>query len=303
MKTWVFLGVGLSLVLASDIAAAAPRFSEWSVPISLGPMINSASNDLGPAISGDGRSLYLGSNRPGGFGLADLWVAQRASVDDPWGPPVNLGGTVNTASSEQVPALSRDGHWLFFASNRPGGFGGTDLWASWREHVHDDFDWQAPANLGGGVNTAFFDAGASYFENDDSGVPLLFFNSDRPGVSGGIDIYVSAQQPDGSFGPAELVEELSSAGNDQRPVIRFDGLELFLWSDRTESSGGTDLWVSTRELVSDPWGTPVNLGATVNGIYDEAMGYVSSDRLTLFFSSNRPGGAGGFDLYMTTRSR
>jgi Tol biopolymer transport system component len=303
LKAWVLLGVGFSLVLASGIAAAAPRFSEWSVPINLGPMINSAANDLGPAISGDGRSLYFGSNRPGGYGQADLWVSQRASVDDPWGSPLNLGATINTASSEQVPALSRDGHWLFFAGNRPGGFGGTDLWASWREQVHDDFGWQAPVNLGAGVNSASFDAGASYFENDDGGVPLLFFNSDRPGGPGGIDIYVSAQQPDGSFGPAELVEELSSAGNDQRPAVRFDGLELFLWSDRSGSLGATDLWVFTRDQVSDAWGTPVNLGTTVNGVSTEAQPYIGSDRMTLFFSSDRPGGAGGFDLYMTTRSK
>ena len=302
LKPWVLFGIVFSLVMASNLAAAMPKFSEWSTPINLGPTINSAANDVGPAISRDGLSLYLGSNRAGGYGMADIWVSQRASADDPWGPAVNLGATINTAANENVPVLSRDGHWLFFASTRSGGFGGTDLWASWREHVHDDFGWLAPVNLGEGINSAYFDAGPSYFENEDLGAPLLFFNSDRPGGPGGNDVYVSTQQPDGSFGVAQLVEELSSDANDQRPVIRFDGLELFLWSDRPGSLGGTDLWVSTRERVSDPWGTPLNLGGTVNSIYDEAQPYIASDRSTLLFSSNRPGGVGGFDLYATTRS-
>src|SRR5947199_18607 len=130
-------------------------------------------------------------------------------------------------------------------------------------------------------------AGPSYFENEDLGAPLLFFNSDRPGGPGGNDVYVSTQQPDGSFGVAQLVEELSSDANDQRPVIRFDGLELFLWSDRPGSLGGTDLWVSTRERVADPWGTPLTLGGTVNSIYDDEQPYIASVRSMLLFSSNR----------------
>src|SRR5207249_11037300 len=137
---------------------------------------------------------------------------------------------------------------------------------------------------------------------EDLGATLLVVRSDRPGGRGGTGACVSTRQPDGSFGVAQLVVELSSGANDQRPVIRFAGLELFLWSDRPGSLGGTDLWVSTRERVSDPWGTPLNLGGTVNSIYDEAQPYIASDRSTLLFSSNRPGGVGGFDLYATTRS-
>jgi hypothetical protein len=80
-----------------------------------------------------------------------------------WGEPQNLGPTINTASVETVPALSRDGHWLFFnAFNRPGGFGGFDIWASYRDNVHDDFAWQTPVNLGPGVNSPVNDVGPSY---------------------------------------------------------------------------------------------------------------------------------------------
>ena len=301
LKPWVLLGVALSLILASDIALAAPKFSEWSTPINLGPAVNSAFADQSPAISKDGLSLYFGSTRSGGSGAFDIWVSQRETVDGAFGPPMNVA-PVNTAFIENVPALSSDGHWLFFNSNRPGGFGGVDLLVSYRNHVHDDLDWQTPVNLGAGVNSASLDIGASYFANDDFGVPLLFFGSDRPGGPGGTDIYVSAQQPDGSFGAAELVNELSSPFSDNRPVVRFDGLELFLFSDRPDGSN-VDMWVSTRNSVFDPWSTPVNLGPTVNSPQDDRQAYITSDRRTLFFASDRPGGVGGFDLYMTTRSK
>ena len=110
----------------------------------LGCGINSPSGEQGPAISKDGRSLFFGSDRPGGFGGNDIWVSQRAWVQDPWGPPVNLGAVVNTAGADNIPTLSRDGHWLFFNSDRPGTSGIGDIWVAYREHIDDDFGWQPP---------------------------------------------------------------------------------------------------------------------------------------------------------------
>ena len=92
---------------------------------------------------------------------------------------MNLGPTINTASAEFVPAFSPDGHWMFFASDRPGGFGGADLYQSYRADIHDDFGWQTPTNLGPNVNTAADENGAGYFDN--GGHPQLFFGSDRLG--------------------------------------------------------------------------------------------------------------------------
>lgn len=80
-------------------SAQAQKYSDWSAPVNLGPVINSASSDQGPAISKDGLTLYFHSNRPGGLGAFDMWVSQRASVDDPWGAPVNLGLTVKQQAS------------------------------------------------------------------------------------------------------------------------------------------------------------------------------------------------------------
>ncbi len=231
-----------------------------------------------------------------------MYVSQRASVDDPWGSPVNLGPTVNTAFDEGNPALSRDGHWLFFQSKRLPSFGGIDLWVSYREHTHNDFDWQPAVNLGPGVNSAADDSGPTYFENE-GGAPQLYFGSARTGL-GGADIYLSEQMADGSFGPAVLVTELSSISNENDPSIRNDGLEIFFQSNRIGSIGtALDLWVAMRANTLDAWSTPVSLGNAINTASIDSNAYLSSDGITLFFASDRPGGFGTQDLYMTTRTK
>jgi hypothetical protein len=293
-----------SLVLVSAFTASsgAQKYSDWSTPINLGPTVNSTSTDRGPAISKDGLSLYFSSNRlEDSIGGEDIYVSQRETRDDEWGPAINLGPTINTTANEMVPAFSRDGHLLFFASNRlEGSFGGVDIWVSRRDHIHDDFAWQPAENLGAGVNSSSIDAGPSYFDNDEVGVPQLYFNSNRLGGSG--SIYVSEQAADGSFGPAVLVLELS-LGDGARASIRHDGLEIFFTSTRPGSiANSQDLWVATRDSVFDAWSAPINLGSPVNSELVDVQPYISSDRETLFFASNRPNG-GPTDLYMSTRTK
>ena len=295
------LVVAIVIVSAFTASSGAQKYSDWSEPINLGPNVNSTSMDRAPAISKDGLSLYFASSRPGGFGGEDIYVSQRETRDDEWGPAMNLGPIINTTDNEQVPAFSRDGHLMFFASNRiEGSFGGVDIWVSRREQTHDDFGWQQPENLGAGVNSAAIDEGPSYFENDEVGVPQLYFSSSR--LSGGPgSIFVSEQAADGSFGPAVLVLELSGLGNTRRPSVRHDGLEIFFGSERSGIPNSQDLWVATRETVFDAWSAPINLGSPLNSERVDVQPYISADRETLFFASNRPNG-GPTDLYMSTRT-
>lgn len=326
------VSAGWKVVLALVIAvsclnpgagAAGPEetLSGWSAPVNVGAPVNSAFDDVGPAISRDGRSLYFGSTRPGGSGAVDLWVSKRRKTRDPWGTPANLGSVVNSGAIDTVPALSPDEHWLFFNSNRPGGFGDSDLWVSWRPDVHDDFGWQAPVNLGPTINTPTFDAGASLvqldddcdeddddFDDDDDGddddgdddegqeeKALLMFYGSRN------DIYVSRREADGSFSVAELVSEVSSPVIDGRPQVRRDAREMFLQSDRPGTFGVLDLFVSSRDDACEPWAEPVNLGPGINTPVRDFQAYLTKDRRTLYFASDRPGGLGGVDLYLTTR--
>jgi hypothetical protein len=177
-----------------------------------------------------------------------------------------------------------------------------DIWASYRQHVHDAFDWQPAVNLGAGVNSPVAEGAMTYFENE-GGAAQLFFQSARSGGIGATDIYVSEQFPNGTFGPAILVPELSSPGLDQHPSIRFDGLEMFLFSDRPGGFGAVDLWVSTRATILDVWSAPANLGAIVNSVAGDFQPYIASDRQTLYFGSARPGGLGSQDIWVTTRTK
>ena len=298
------VGALIALVMAQASLTQAQKYSDWSPPINLGSVINSGLSDQGPALSKDGLSLYFHSNRPGGLGGFDMYVSHRASVDDPWSSPLNLGPTVNTGFDEGNPAFSRDGHFLFFQSVRPCGLGGVDLWVSKRNHSHEDFDWELPINLGSGINSTADDNAPSYFQNDELNVIQLYFVSTRSGGFGGQDIYVSNQMPDGSFGPAAQVPELSSPSTDSRPSIRHDGLEVVFQSNRTGSLGtALDLWVATRESIFDDWSSPVNLGSTINTLFTENNAHLTSDNKALLFSSDRPGGSGGLDLYISTRTK
>jgi hypothetical protein len=88
--------IAMFTVVAMASADGAQKFSAWSEPENLGPMVNSPYTEYGPAISKEGLSLYISSNRQG-FGGFDIWVSQRASLDAPWGEPKNLGPDINTS--------------------------------------------------------------------------------------------------------------------------------------------------------------------------------------------------------------
>lgn len=282
----------IALPDAAKMSLADARWSEWSVPVNLGPTVNSPFADNLPELSRDGLSLYFASNRLGGLGLGDLWVSRRASVEDPWGFPVNLGPVVNSSAGDLAPALSPDGHYLFFTSNRPGGLGLNDIWVSWRADVHDDFAWEAPVNLGPPVNGPTFDAGPGFRR------PEFYFTSGPAPTA--LDIYVSSVIGN-TFQAPRLVVELSSTANDLRPTVRFDRREIFLSSNRPGGFGADDIWGSTRQSAAAPWTVPVNLGPVINTPFNDNQPGLSEDGTMLFFSSDRPGGSGLVDLYVSTR--
>ena len=313
MKRIMFLLLLTSVALYS-MAANAQHFSDWSAPVNLGPPVDLLVVDGKPIIdyqatvSKDGLTMYFVSNRPGGFGAADIWISHRASVDAPWEEPQNAGPSINTSCIEGGPLLTIDGHQLFFSRNNcPDGFGGNDLYVARRHNKRDDSGWAPAVNLGPTINTAAVEFGPAYFEDEGTGVITLYFHSTRPGSAGGTDIYASTLQPDGGWGEPQLVAELSSAFNDQAPSIRRDGLEIFLTSDRPGSLGGEglDIFVSTRSSTSEPWSEPVSLGPVVNSVYSEIRPMVSFDATTLYFGSSRPGpsGAQNFDLWVSTRTK
>lgn len=296
------IGLGLALVMAAGPSGGldASRGFDWTPPLNIGAEVNSAFEDTSPHLSSDGLALYFSSNRPESQGLEDLWVSTRANRHAPWGPAANLGPAINTPANERSPALSRNRRLLFFATDRPGGSGGFDIWLSWRPDPADPFGWQPPVNLGSGINTAATDAGPSFLERSPGPIPQLYLASARPGGVGSLDIYVGSV-PGGWAGPPALVAELSSPQPDLTPAVRRDGLEVVFASGRPGGLGNFDLWHAFRKSIHEPWSAPTHLGPEINTESLEAFPSLSSDARTLVFQSARPGGYGGSDLYVSTR--
>ncbi len=326
-----------SVSAASDDDDDGPKFGPWSAPVNIGPPVNTVWPDLQPFITKDGLSLYfVVMEGITGGAPQDIWVAKRNHKTDPWGTPQKLGPAINTPQNEALPFVTIDGHWMYFVSARTGGLGKNDIYVSRRHNKREDFPtdpsggWQEPVNLGSGVNTVSGERAPIIFEDDETGVTTLYFDSNRPGL-GGFDIYASTLQPDGTFGPAVLVAELSSPYSDEHPMISRDGLEMYFNSNRPGSipypvdgccgpagQPSEDVWLSTRASTSDPWGTPENLdvvnarlgGPPVNSPFFDARPALSFDGKTLyFFSAFRnaalPGGNLSifYDIWMTTRTK
>jgi len=99
------------------------------------PNVNSTVDDGQPNLRHDGLELFFYSNRAGGQGGNDIYVATRTSTADAWSTPSNLGGNVNSALSETRPSLSWDGLRLYFGSTRSGGEGGSDIYVTTRARL------------------------------------------------------------------------------------------------------------------------------------------------------------------------
>ena len=121
---------------------------EWTIPVNLGPQINSAAWESQPSLSSDGRMLFFVSDRRGGVGNKDIYVSYKLS-DDRWTPAENLGPKINSPYEEISPFIHVNGRTLFFASNGRQGFGGFDLYRTERENTQ----WTEPVNFGSPVNT------------------------------------------------------------------------------------------------------------------------------------------------------
>ena len=155
---------------------------------------------------------------------------------------------------------------------------------------------------GPGVNTPASEAGAEYLQDADAGTVNLYFN--RAPAGGTADIYAASLTRDGeTLGPATAVVELNHpTATDQGVSLRKDSREIFFFSTRPGGSGGNDLWTSTRQSAHDAWSTPTNLGTPLNSSAADQQPSLSFDGRTLLFASNRAGGFGGTDIWMSTRT-
>jgi len=275
---------------------AATLLSRWtfSEPVNLGPTINSEENEVNPSLSADGLTLLFASDRPGGLGGRDLWQCTRASTEEPFGAPINLGSPVNSVRSEGSATLSADGRTLTFSTEKSRG-GAQIFWMCEREEVGGVFG--KPRELGPAINAK---GGCLGPDISSDGLSLVF-ESTRPGGQGRFDLWISTREsPRDAFrAPTNLGPTVNTAENDGGPMMSSDQLALFFHSSRSGGHGADDLWISTRSAVNEVWSAPVNLGPSLNSGKLESHPTLSSDGRTLIFASNRPNGQGALDLWMT----
>jgi outer membrane protein OmpA-like peptidoglycan-associated protein/tetratricopeptide (TPR) repeat protein len=164
-----------------DIYKVMKTKNGWSEPKNVGKNINSDYWDSAPSIAPDNQALYFCSNRPGGYGGIDIYVAYK-NEKGYWEEAVNMGPTINTASDDQAPFMHADNKTLYFSSNGWPGFGGSDVFVI-RKKI--DGNWSNPMNLGYPINSFDNEGSIAVAGNGYEG----YIASDRADSRGSLDIY------------------------------------------------------------------------------------------------------------------
>jgi hypothetical protein len=209
-----------------------------------------------PFLSSNEHVLYFYSRRqPGSCGLpgpGDIWLTRRRNAHSDWQEPTNLGCVLNTSVDETAPAFFEDprtGHaWLFFGSNRTGGLGDYDVYAS---SLGED------GAVGPGVLVPEFSSPGrdTRIFISEEGLEA-FITSNRPGSLGvplSLDIWVSTRGTvsDPWSVPANLGNSVNSQVEDVAPWLSKDGTTLYFSSNRPGGSGMRDIWYTTRARLND----------------------------------------------------
>ncbi len=218
-----------------DFYEAARTEESWSRAKGLPGDINTNSNEGAQNISQDGEWLiFTGCNFPEGFGSCDLYISYHTS--EGWSTPENLGETINTEAWESAPSLSPDKRDLYFASNRAGGLGKSDIYIS---HRQPDGSWTKPVNAGPQINTAGNES-CPFIHADNQ---TLYFTSDGHPGYGGDDLFLVKKIPGGKWDTAEnLGYPINTIENEGSLVVAADGKTAYYASDRSDSRGGLDIY-------------------------------------------------------------
>jgi outer membrane protein OmpA-like peptidoglycan-associated protein/tetratricopeptide (TPR) repeat protein len=218
-----------------DIYFATKQGIEWGKIKNLGPPINTTENEGAFSVSADGHYIFFTAcSRRGGKGQCDIWLT--IDREGKWSEPLNLQEPINTTHWESQPSIASNGRVLYFASDRPGGYGGIDLWKS----NFGDEGWSKPTNLGPTINTSK-DEQFPFIHSDNS---TLYFSSEgHPGM-GKSDLFVASLKPDGSWKtPKNLGYPINTTGYDWNMIVNRNGSTAYYSSDKMpDGKGGLDIY-------------------------------------------------------------
>jgi len=207
----------------------------WRPAAQLTGNINTPLNEGALNISQDGQWLiFTGCERPGGYGSCDLYISYL--TENGWSEALNLGGRINTDQWESQPSLSPDKRDLYFASRRPGGYGGSDLYVA---HLQPNGRWSEPENLGPEINTSG-DEQCPFIHADNQ--TFYFTSNGLPGY-GDEDIFVIRKNGQGKWSqPQNLGYPINTIDREGTLFIAADSRTAYFASDRSDSKGGLDIY-------------------------------------------------------------
>jgi outer membrane protein OmpA-like peptidoglycan-associated protein len=220
--------------------AQADSCGGWLRADNAGRVINSPNEELATCVSADGHYLFFtrcGIKSDNGWdgGGCDLYMSYRVSGDSNWYFPEPFGATINSPAYEGMPSLSPDNRELYFVSDRPGGYGGTDIWIA----KFEDGLWQLPVNAGPLINSAGNES--SPFIGEDN--RTLYFSSDGHAGMGGYDLFVAHKKTDSTWeAPQNLGYPINTAFDEVSECVAGNGSKLIFASDRYAKKGNFDLY-------------------------------------------------------------
>lgn len=197
--------------------------------------INIETNKGALSVSQDGEwMIFAGDLSTQGYRSFDIYISYYTPQG--WSEPQNAGPNINTDFYESGPTLSPDKRALYFISNRPGGYGGSDLYVSYRQ---PNGKWGPAVNMGPDINSAG-DEQAPFIHADNQ---TLYYTSDGLPGYGGTDLFVIRKNPDGEWGkPENLGYPINTIENEGSLAVSADGLTAYYASDRSDSRGGLDIY-------------------------------------------------------------
>ncbi len=206
----------------------------WKPMKSAGSPLNTSDNEGAQSISANGKYMvYTVCNRAGVIGRCDLYFSEKKG--DEWSHPRNMGTPINTASKETQPSFSADGRTIYFASDRPGGKGGLDIWMS---SLNEDSTWQTPINLGDSVNTAG-DEQSPFIHQDNK---TLYFASDSHIGMGGFDLYIARRDEQGNYSQIRNLGYPINTPQDETGLIVNAKGDIAYYASNVEKENGMDIF-------------------------------------------------------------
>lgn len=200
-------------------------------------------------------------------------------------PPYNMAHNNGAAS------ITADNKTMYFVICQNNEYKACDIWYSERQPA----GWTNMTPIQGKLNigTEWDSQPSISFDGKE-----MIFVSDRPGGSGGSDLYISRKMPDGSWSEGQnLGKEINTDKNELTPFLHSDSKTLYFSSKGHNSLGGYDIFFS-RQGADGTWSKPKNIGSPINTENDEVSFFVSLDGKRGFFSSDKLKGPGGKDVFM-----